>query len=273
MVPPERGRAGIGATASSRAPETGDTLVWTTCPRRIEGPGLSTLGHWAHELLASQGDERGLPRGGAARPAGAVGPVGGSPPRARCAAGDRHRPGRLRGRGLRPRLLLGCRGDLLADARRLVDVGGYAGGSTPHPSYEEVCTGRTGHTEAVRVVYDPAVVGYDELVKRFFEVHDPTQGMRQGNDVGTQYRSAIYTTTPEQEQTAARAHQGVRRGARRAAASTRSPPRSRRDADDVLLRRGPPPAVPPQEPLRLPLPREDGRPVPELTRSRDSSAV
>ncbi|HQR26056.1 MAG TPA: peptide-methionine (S)-S-oxide reductase MsrA [Nocardioides sp.] len=79
---------------------------------------------------------------------------------------------------------------------------GYAGGATPHPTYEEVCTGRTGHTEAVRVVYDPAVVSYADLVTVFLEVHDPTQGMRQGNDVGTQYRSAIYWTTPEQEQVA-----------------------------------------------------------------------
>ncbi|NYG56787.1 peptide-methionine (S)-S-oxide reductase MsrA [Nocardioides perillae] len=79
---------------------------------------------------------------------------------------------------------------------------GYAGGHTPHPSYEEVCSGRTGHTEAVRVVFDPAVVSYADLVKVFFEVHDPTQGMRQGNDVGTQYRSAIYWTTPEQERVA-----------------------------------------------------------------------
>ena len=79
---------------------------------------------------------------------------------------------------------------------------GYAGGTTPHPSYEEVCSGATNHTEAVRIVFDPSVVSYADLVKKFFEVHDPTQGFRQGNDVGTQYRSAIYFTTPEQEQTA-----------------------------------------------------------------------
>jgi peptide-methionine (S)-S-oxide reductase len=79
---------------------------------------------------------------------------------------------------------------------------GYAGGITPNPSYEEVCSGRTGHTEAVRVVYDPAKVAYADLVATFYEVHDPTQGMRQGNDTGTQYRSAIYFTSPEQEQVA-----------------------------------------------------------------------
>ena len=79
---------------------------------------------------------------------------------------------------------------------------GYAGGVTPNPTYDEVCSGRTGHTEAVRIVFDPSVVAYADLVKKFYEIHDPTQGMRQGNDVGTQYRSAIYFTTPEQEETA-----------------------------------------------------------------------
>jgi peptide-methionine (S)-S-oxide reductase len=80
---------------------------------------------------------------------------------------------------------------------------GYAGGITPNPTYEEACSGRTGHTEAVQVVYDPAKVSYRDLLKIFWESHDPTQGYRQGNDVGTQYRSAIYTFDDEQARAAA----------------------------------------------------------------------
>jgi len=79
---------------------------------------------------------------------------------------------------------------------------GYAAGFTPNPTYEEVCTGRTGHNEVVRVVFDPARVGYEALLKTFWESHDPTQGMRQGNDVGTQYRSGIYVYSPEQRRLA-----------------------------------------------------------------------
>ena len=81
---------------------------------------------------------------------------------------------------------------------------GYTGGFTPNPTYEETCSGRTGHTEAVLVVYDPKLVSYEILLKTFWEAHDPTQGMRQGADVGTQYRSGIYTNTPAQAAAAAK---------------------------------------------------------------------
>jgi peptide-methionine (S)-S-oxide reductase len=84
---------------------------------------------------------------------------------------------------------------------------GYAGGHTPNPSYEEVCSARTGHTEAVLAVFDPAVTSYDEMLRLFWENHDPTQGMRQGNDVGTQYRSAIYVDSEGEREAAERSRE------------------------------------------------------------------
>ena len=83
-----------------------------------------------------------------------------------------------------------------------VTAAGYAGGLTPNPTYDEVCSGLTGHNEVVLVVYDPKAISYEDLLRTFWESHDPTQGMRQGNDVGTQYRSGIYVFTPEQRQAA-----------------------------------------------------------------------
>jgi peptide-methionine (S)-S-oxide reductase len=88
---------------------------------------------------------------------------------------------------------------------------GYAAGFTPNPTYEEVCSGRTGHNEVVLVVYDPKVLFYDTLLKTFWEGHDPTQGMRQGNDVGTQYRSGIYVYTPEQRRLAEASREAYQR--------------------------------------------------------------
>jgi peptide-methionine (S)-S-oxide reductase len=104
---------------------------------------------------------------------------------------------------------------------------GYMGGITPNPTYEETCSGRTGHTEAVKVVFDPAQVSYEALLKLFWEGHDPTQGMRQGNDMGTQYRSAIYTTSPAQAAAAAASretYQGALTAARRGTITTEIAP-------------------------------------------------
>jgi len=89
---------------------------------------------------------------------------------------------------------------------------GYAAGHTPNPTYQEVCTGMTGHNEVVQVVFDPTRTGFDAMLRIFWESHDPTQGMRQGNDVGTQYRSTIYTTTPNQLALARRSEQAFQEG-------------------------------------------------------------
>ena len=104
---------------------------------------------------------------------------------------------------------------------------GYAGGHTPNPTYEEVCSARTGHTEAVLVVFDPSKTSYEEMLKLFWENHDPTQGMRQGNDVGTQYRSAILYSTEAEREAAERTRRRVRRAPGARPATARSRPRSR----------------------------------------------
>ncbi len=97
---------------------------------------------------------------------------------------------------------------------------GYSGGFTPNPTYEEVCTGRTGHAEVVLVAFDPAAVSYTELLRTFWEAHDPTQGMRQGADVGTQYRSAIYPLTPAQSAAAERSRRAYQEALTRAGHGT-----------------------------------------------------
>jgi peptide-methionine (S)-S-oxide reductase len=146
---------------------------------------------------------------------------------------------------------------------------GYMGGYTANPTYEETCTGRTGHTETVLVAYDPAATSPEAILKAFWENHDPTTADRQGNDVGTQYRSAIYWTTPAQEAAAVRATRAAFQGelTRHGHGDDHHRVRLRGGLRSVLVCRGLPPAVPPQEPRRLLQPRPQwpdlsGRPGP-----------
>ena len=136
---------------------------------------------------------------------------------------------------------------------------GYAAGFTENPTYQEVCSGRTGHNEVVLVVFDPKKTSYEALLKTFWESHDPTQGMRQGNDVGTQYRSGIYVFSDEQRRAAERTREQYE------AALAKHGFRGDHDGDcgcaAVLLRGGLPPAVPGQEPRRILWPRRHGRDV------------
>ena len=141
---------------------------------------------------------------------------------------------------------------------------GYAAGITPNPTYEEVCSGRTGHNEVVLVVYDPAKISYERLLKTFWEGHDPTQGMRQGNDVGTQYRSGIYVTTPAQRK-AAEESKAMYDKALAAGPLRRDHHRDRR-CGRVLLRRGLSPAVSRQEPDGLLRARRHRRELPDRDR-------
>ena len=141
---------------------------------------------------------------------------------------------------------------------------GYAAGITPNPTYEEVCSGLTGHNEVVLVVFDPKVTSYEKLLKTFWESHDPTQGMRQGNDVGTQYRSGIYTFDAAQR-AAAEASKATYAAALKADGFRRHHDRDRGCAG-VLLRRGLSPAVSGQGAARLLRARRHGRRLPDRHR-------
>ena len=137
---------------------------------------------------------------------------------------------------------------------------GYGGGITPNPTYEEVCSGRTGQNEVVLVVYRPAEISFEDVLKAFWEGHDPTQGMRQGNDVGTQYRSAIYTTTDAQAEAAESSRDAYQQALDQA--GPRPDHHGDRPRGRVLLRRGLPPAVPAQGAERLLRDGRHGRELP-----------
>ena len=151
----------------------------------------------------------------------------------------------------------------LGDGIHITAVG-YAAGHTPNPTYEEVCSGRTGHNEVVQVVYDPKKISYETLLKTFWENHDPTQGMRQGNDAGTQYRSGIYAFTPAQRK-AAEASKAMYDKELKAQALRCHHHRDPRCAA-VLFRRGLPPAISGEEPDGLLRARRHRRELPDRHR-------